>query len=57
MTIPLGLFTCVTGVSGSGKSTLVIDTLYRARPKTPPQAEDGRGRTCERSRGSSISTR
>jgi excinuclease ABC subunit A len=27
--IPLGLFTCVTGVSGSGKSTLVIDTLYR----------------------------
>jgi excinuclease ABC subunit A len=28
--IPLGLFTCVTGVSGSGKSTLVIDTLYRA---------------------------
>ncbi|RJX36476.1 MAG: excinuclease ABC subunit UvrA [Desulfarculus sp.] len=28
--IPLGLFTCVTGVSGSGKSSLVIDTLYRA---------------------------
>jgi excinuclease ABC subunit A len=28
--IPLGLFTCVTGVSGGGKSTLVIDTLYRA---------------------------
>jgi excinuclease ABC subunit A len=27
--IPLGVFTCVTGVSGSGKSTLVIDTLYR----------------------------
>jgi excinuclease ABC subunit A len=26
--IPLGLFTCVTGVSGSGKSTLVLDTLY-----------------------------
>ena len=26
--IPLGAFTCVTGVSGSGKSTLVIDTLY-----------------------------
>jgi excinuclease ABC subunit A len=25
--IPLGLFTCVTGVSGSGKSTLIIDTL------------------------------
>jgi len=28
--IPLGVFTCVTGVSGSGKSTLIIDTLYRA---------------------------
>jgi excinuclease ABC subunit A len=26
--IPIGLFTCVTGVSGSGKSTLVNDTLY-----------------------------
>jgi excinuclease ABC subunit A len=26
--IPLGVFTCITGVSGSGKSTLVIDTLY-----------------------------
>lgn len=28
--IPLGLFTCVTGVSGSGKSTLINDVLYRA---------------------------
>jgi excinuclease ABC subunit A len=28
--IPLGTFTCVTGVSGSGKSTLVIDILQRA---------------------------
>ena len=28
--IPLGLFTCVTGVSGGGKSTLSIDTLYKA---------------------------
>jgi excinuclease ABC subunit A len=28
--IPIGLFTCVTGVSGSGKSTLIIDTLFRA---------------------------
>ena len=26
--IPVGLFTCVTGVSGSGKSTLTIDTLF-----------------------------
>ncbi|SFM58461.1 Excinuclease ABC subunit A [Ectothiorhodospira mobilis] len=29
MHLPVGLFTCVTGVSGSGKSTLVNDTLYR----------------------------
>jgi excinuclease ABC subunit A len=28
--IPLGVFTCVTGVSGSGKSTLVLDILGRA---------------------------
>jgi len=27
-TIPLGLFSCVTGVSGSGKSTLIVDTLF-----------------------------
>ena len=27
--IPLGLFTCVTGVSGSGKSTLVNDIIYK----------------------------
>jgi excinuclease ABC subunit A len=26
--IPVGVFTCITGVSGSGKSTLIIDTLY-----------------------------
>jgi excinuclease ABC subunit A len=28
--IPLGVFTCVTGVSGGGKSTLLIDTVFRA---------------------------
>lgn len=27
--LPIGLFTCITGVSGSGKSTLINDTLYR----------------------------
>ena len=31
--IPLGTFTCVTGVSGSGKSTLVNDILYNALTK------------------------
>jgi len=28
--IPLGLFSCITGVSGSGKSTLIIEILYKA---------------------------
>lgn len=28
VTIPLGTFTCITGVSGSGKSTLINETLY-----------------------------
>ena len=45
-TIPLGLFTCVTGVSGGGKSTLVIDTLYKAAARSlnganePPAPHD-----------------
>ncbi|MBN3039169.1 MAG: excinuclease ABC subunit UvrA [Candidatus Omnitrophica bacterium] len=30
VSIPLGMFVCVTGVSGSGKSTLVDEILYRA---------------------------
>ena len=28
--VPLGTFTCVTGVSGGGKSSLIIETLYKA---------------------------
>ncbi len=44
--IPLGAFTCVTGVSGGGKSTLIVETLYRALAKrlggarTHPGAHD-----------------
>ena len=30
LTIPLGTFTCVTGVSGGGKSTLIVETLWKA---------------------------
>jgi excinuclease ABC subunit A len=30
LSLPVGLFVCVTGVSGSGKSTLINDTLYAA---------------------------
>ncbi len=46
VTIPLGTFTCVTGVSGSGKSTLVNDVLHRAlarllyRAGNPPGAHE-----------------
>ena len=37
--IPLGLFTCVTGVSGGGKSTLLIDTLYKALARQAQRRE------------------
>ncbi|MFB2641078.1 excinuclease ABC subunit UvrA [Shewanella bicestrii] len=33
LTVPVGLFTCVTGVSGSGKSTLINDTFFRIAHK------------------------
>ncbi|MFV0595058.1 excinuclease ABC subunit UvrA [Shewanella sp.] len=33
LTIPVGLFTCVTGVSGSGKSTLINDTFFKIAHK------------------------
>lgn len=32
--IPLGVFTCVTGVSGSGKSSLINEVLYKSLAKT-----------------------
>lgn len=44
--IPLGLFTCVTGVSGSGKSTLVNEIIYKglasrlSRARVRPGAHD-----------------
>jgi excinuclease ABC subunit A len=45
--IPMGVFTCITGVSGSGKSTLVNDILYKKaaqelyKSKTKPGAHNG----------------
>jgi excinuclease ABC subunit A len=47
VTIPLGVFCCVTGVSGSGKSTLVNETLHHSvanrlhQAKLRPGAHDG----------------
>ena len=47
VSIPLGTFTCVTGVSGSGKSSLVNEVLYKTlaaklnHARTRPGAHDG----------------
>jgi excinuclease ABC subunit A len=44
LAIPLGTFTCMTGVSGSGKSTLVHDTLYPALARYFRLSFDAMGR-------------
>jgi excinuclease ABC subunit A len=41
--IPLGTFTCITGVSGSGKSTLMLDVIYKALARHFWQAHDRPG--------------
>ncbi|TDQ59448.1 excinuclease ABC subunit A [Mesocricetibacter intestinalis] len=38
--IPVGLFTCITGVSGSGKSTLINDTLFPIAQNVLNKAEN-----------------
>ena len=38
--IPLGTFTCITGVSGGGKSTFTIETLYKAAARRLHNASD-----------------
>ncbi len=41
--IPLGTFTCVSGVSGGGKSTLLIDTIYKAAARKLNNAREHPG--------------
>jgi excinuclease ABC subunit A len=38
--IPVGTFTCITGVSGGGKSTFTIETLYKAAARRLHNASD-----------------
>lgn len=45
--IPLGVFTCVTGVSGSGKSTLVNEVLYKVLARKFNRSMEKPGQ-CER---------
>src|SRR5207245_8312857 len=45
--LPLGVFTCVTGVSGSGKSTLIHDVLYRNLLRARGQATDQEAGACK----------
>ena len=45
--LPLGVFTCVTGVSGSGKSTLIHDVLYRNLLVAKGQSSDQEAGACK----------
>jgi excinuclease ABC subunit A len=45
--LPLGVFTCVTGVSGSGKSTLIHDVFYRNLLITKGQSSDQEPGVCK----------
>src|SRR5262249_25590392 len=38
--IPVGTFTCITGVSGGGKSTFTVETLYKAAARRMHNASD-----------------
>ncbi len=45
--LPVGIFTCVTGVSGSGKSTLIHDVLYRNLLRAKGQSGDPEPGVCK----------
>ncbi len=49
LTLPVGLFTCITGVSGSGKSTLINDTLFPiARAEEARSGKSGKSAEADR---------
>lgn len=48
--IPLGVFTCITGVSGSGKSTLINEILYKTIAKEINGSNEKPG-TCKKIQG------
>ncbi len=45
--LPLGVFTCVTGVSGSGKSTLIYEVLYRNLLRAKGDSSDQEPGACK----------
>ncbi|MEW5947468.1 MAG: excinuclease ABC subunit UvrA [bacterium] len=47
LSLPLGLFTCFTGVSGSGKSSLVFDTLHHAVRRALGLTPEGEALPCD----------
>ena len=55
--IPLGTFTCITGVSGGGKSTFTIETLYKAAARRLHNASRRARPRTTASRGWNSSTR
>ena len=55
LTVPVGLFTCITGVSGSGKSTLINDTLFPIAQRQLNGATSGEAAPYRGSPGWSIS--
>ena len=55
--IPVGTFTCITGVSGGGKSTFTVETLYKAAARRLNHASDAPPPPTTRSRAWRTSTR
>ncbi len=54
VTIPLGVFTCVTGVSGSGKSSLIHDVLYENLLRLKGQTSENEPGCCKEIQGADL---